>query len=143
MKASTLLTGILVGGAAVGAYFVLRPARAAGPRPPGPLRPPPIPADAPPPGPLATDLGDFIAGLSDDEVIGLRNAVPAHWWDLMAAGTTLPEDEQVVILFNPARIDYAAMSDDQRDALQSGIVGAIGFLDAMELQALLQRAGVM
>lgn len=143
MKASTLLTGALVGAAAVGAYFWLRPAQARYPMPKGPLRPPELPPDAPPPGPLASKFDDFIGGLSDAEVINLRGAVPSHWWDLMAMGTTLPSDELVVIAFNPARIDYAAMDDAQRSALQSNLIDAIGWLNALELQSLLQEAQVM
>ncbi len=143
MKTSTLLAGLAIGGAGIATYFALRPARAMGPRPTGPLRPPAPDPELPPPGPLASKLGAFIEGLSDVEVSNLRHVMPSHWWDIFSGASLAAEDEHVYIMFNPMRIDYMTMTPDQQQALQDGLIEAIGYLNAYELQGLLEETQVL
>jgi len=143
VKVGTLVAGVLVGAAAVGIYVWSRPAQARFPMPAGPLRPPPPPPKAEPPGPLARKFSTFIGGLSDAELVNLRGSIPLHWWDRFVTATTMPTDDLVVIALNPARIDYAAMTDAQREALSDGLMSSVGLLRALELRGLLQEAKVM
>lgn len=129
--------------AGAGVFFATRKAKAAPPIPAGPLRPPPVPADAPAPGPAARRLQTFIDGLSDTQVAALRAAMPSHWWDFMAAAVQMPDDGGVTFVFGPARIDYSVMTEQQRDSLEDGIIDAVGYWNALELKSILVEVGVI
>ncbi len=129
--------------AGAGVFFATRKAKAAPPIPAGPLRPPPVPADAPAPGPAARRLQSFIDGLSDTQVAALRAAMPSHWWGFMAAAVQMPDDGGVTFVFGPARIDYSVMTEQQRDSLEDGIIDAVGYWNALELKSILVEVGVI
>ena len=136
----------LIGGALAVAgaiYFVSRPAKAMGPMPAGPLRPPPLPPSSPPPSPGAVRIREFIDGMSDAEIVNLRNALPEHWWDYILSATMQTSDPMIAVAMNPAQIDYAAMDSQQREQLQADLLGAVGMLNALELKGILEDHGVI
>lgn len=139
----------ILGAASAGAgifYLGLKQARAATvPTRPidGPLRPPPPDPDAPPPGPAARRIQGFLDERDDDELLALRSALPEHWFGFVSAAVQMPTDAGVVFIFGPARIDYQIMTEEERDALQQRVVAAIGPLDALELQGILEDVGVI
>lgn len=134
-------------GAGAGIFYLgMRQARAAAvPTRPidGPLRPSPPAPDAPPPGPSARRIQVFLDELDDDELLALRSALPEHWFGFVSASVQMPTDAGVVFVFGPARIDYQIMPEEERDALLQRVVAAIGPLDALELQGILEDVGVI
>ena len=143
MRTSTIALGAAALAAGVTVYFITRPAKAQWDAPVGPLRPLPPPPGAPEPGPAAQRIADFIEDLDDNEIINLRGALPAHWWSYVTFAATQPDDAMVAVVLNPATIDYAIMSPEQREQMQTDIVAGIGILNAFELQSILQDNGVI
>lgn len=109
----------------------------------GPLRPPPPDPEAPPPGPAAREILAFIDGLTNNELELLRSALPEHWWSYIVTATQMPTDADVQFVFSPATIDYAILTPEAKDQLKDNIVTAVGIFQALELQDILKKVGVM
>ena len=109
----------------------------------GPLRPPKPDPTAPPPGPMAVRITNFIDGLDDQELLELRSVMPERWWSVIVGAAAMPTDDGVLMVFGPAQIDYSIMTPQQRDQLKDGIIDSVGYLGAITLQNILKDARVI
>lgn len=148
LTAAGILVAVgLVGAVSYGvARAAARPSQPRYPSPDGataPLRPAPLPAGAPPPGPLASRLGALMTKLSDEELQATRFSLPSHWWSHITLATAAPDDAYFTFLLAPFAAELAAWSPEQRQQLQSDLVASMGLSNALTLQAILQEAGVL
>lgn len=113
------------------------------PQPPGPQIPLRPPARDLVLGPMSARLSELIDSLDDDELQGVRNSMPAHWWTYVTVASQMPDDAGVRFALSPLSIDMSLWTDDQRTMLQSDLVGAMGIMKALALREILQDAGVL
>lgn len=119
------------------------PAPGAPPVPASPLRPSPAPAGAPPPGPLASRLGDLMDTLSDRELEAVRNSLPANWWPYIGLATQAPDDASLASTLRPVGVEIGRWSQEQLQQLQKDLLASIGFRKALVLKGILEDAGVL
>lgn len=108
------------------------------PPPPGQAKSPGVPMG--PPGPLASMISEWVDAQDDSELQAARAAMPAHWWSMLVTAAQMPEDGQVLIVLNPLIVDLSVMPPDERSALQSTLVDAVGYWDAYKLKGVFDAA---
>lgn len=108
-----------------------------------PLRPVPQPSGMPPPGPLASEVREFIEDLTDEQLEDLRQALPSRWWDDIHDAVMEPTDEGVVTVFEPMVDDFSEMTEEEQGTMQTDVISAIGIINGYQLNDLLKRAGVI
>ncbi len=114
------------------------------PQPPGP-QPPlrPAPVEDLVLSPLASRLSQLIDSLDDEELQGVRNSMPAHWWTYIAVASQMPDDAGFHFALSPLSIDISLWTEAQQTMLQYDLVGAMGIRKALELRDILRDAGVL
>ncbi len=109
----------------------------------GPLRPTPPKPGAPPPGPAAQRLAEFLDDLSDRQVAMIRTVLPPGWWHYFAAAVHAPDDESFRFILHPMSIDYMRMSQAELEQLQTGFISSVGVYKSLAVREILQDAGLM